>query len=129
MIRSIHDEADVTILLVEHHMNLVMGVSDRVVVLNFGKRIAVGSPRARCRPTRASSRRIWGRSRMALLELSGVNAHYGPIKALHGVSLSVDAGGVVALLGSNGAGKTTTLRAISGTVRTVAGPSISTVDP
>ncbi len=54
---------------------------------------------------------------MALLELSGVNAQYGPIKALHGVSLSVDAGGVVALLGSNGAGKTTTLRAISGTVR------------
>ena len=44
LIRSIHEEADVTILLVEHHMNLVMGVSDRVVVLNFGKRIAIGSP-------------------------------------------------------------------------------------
>jgi branched-chain amino acid transport system ATP-binding protein len=54
---------------------------------------------------------------MALLELSGVDASYGPISALHGVSLSVDPGGVVALLGSNGAGKTTTLRAISGTVR------------
>ena len=44
LIRSIHEEADVTVLLVEHHMNLVMGVCDRVVVLNFGKRIAVGSP-------------------------------------------------------------------------------------
>lgn len=54
---------------------------------------------------------------MALLELTDVVAGYGPITALHGVSLSVDSGGVVALLGANGAGKTTTLRAISGTVR------------
>ncbi len=54
---------------------------------------------------------------MALLELTGVNAAYGPIAALHGVSLSVDTGAIVALLGANGAGKTTTLRAISGTVR------------
>ena len=52
-----------------------------------------------------------------LLELRSVEARYGPIVALHGVSLSVHQGEVVALLGANGAGKTTTLRAISGTVR------------
>jgi branched-chain amino acid transport system ATP-binding protein len=52
-----------------------------------------------------------------LLELEGVEARYGPIKALHGVTMKVDDGEIVALLGANGAGKTTTLRAVSGTVR------------
>jgi branched-chain amino acid transport system ATP-binding protein len=53
-----------------------------------------------------------------LLELHDVVASYGPVKALHGISLSVDEGAIVAVLGANGAGKTTTLRAISHTVRT-----------
>jgi len=55
---------------------------------------------------------------MALLELDGVEASYGPLKALHGISLAVDEGQAVAILGANGAGKTTTLRAISGSVQT-----------
>jgi len=54
---------------------------------------------------------------MPLLELKDVEARYGAIRALHGVSLVVDEGEVVSLLGANGAGKTTTLRAISGAVR------------
>jgi branched-chain amino acid transport system ATP-binding protein len=53
----------------------------------------------------------------ALLELNDVSARYGQVAALHGISLTVGEGEVVALLGANGAGKTTTLRAVSGTVR------------
>jgi len=53
---------------------------------------------------------------MALLELDRVGARYGPVQALHDISLTVREGEVVAVLGANGAGKTTTLRAISGTV-------------
>lgn len=49
-----------------------------------------------------------------MLELVGVEAYYGKIKALHGISLRVEAGQMVCLLGANGAGKTTVLRTISG---------------
>lgn len=58
---------------------------------------------------------------MALLELRAVDTYYGRIQALHGVSLRLDKGEIVALIGSNGAGKTTTLRTISGLVRPAAG--------
>jgi len=53
-----------------------------------------------------------------LLELEDVRARYGPVEALHGVTLTVGEGEAVAVLGGNGAGKTTTLRAISGLVAT-----------
>src|SRR5579862_8251792 len=51
---------------------------------------------------------------MPVLEVEEIRAHYGAIEALKGVSLTVDEGEVVTLIGSNGAGKSTTLRAISG---------------
>jgi branched-chain amino acid transport system ATP-binding protein len=49
-----------------------------------------------------------------LLELEDVRVSYGRIEALHGISIGIDQGEVVALIGANGAGKTTTMRAISG---------------
>jgi branched-chain amino acid transport system ATP-binding protein len=54
---------------------------------------------------------------MSLLSIEGLDVRYGGVRALHGISLHVDEGEIVTLLGANGAGKTTTLRAISGLVR------------
>ena len=56
-----------------------------------------------------------------MLKVSSVSAAYGPIQALHDVSLEVGEGQIVTLLGANGAGKSSTLRVISGIVRPTAG--------
>ena len=58
---------------------------------------------------------------MALLEVDAIDCLYGRIRALQGVSLVVNEGEIVTLIGANGAGKTTTLRAISGLVKPAAG--------
>jgi branched-chain amino acid transport system ATP-binding protein len=58
---------------------------------------------------------------MALLEIEAIDVYYGRVQALRGVSLAVEEGEVVTLIGSNGAGKTTTVRTISGLIRPAAG--------
>ena len=56
-----------------------------------------------------------------MLEVQNLSVQYGAITAVHGISLSVPARGIVTLIGGNGAGKTTTLRAISGMVKPSSG--------
>jgi branched-chain amino acid transport system ATP-binding protein len=56
-----------------------------------------------------------------MLELRDLTVSYGAITALHGISIKVEAGSIVTLVGSNGAGKSTTLRAISGLVKVKSG--------
>jgi len=72
---------------------------------------------------------------MALLEVQGIHTYYGSIRALQGVSLHVDEGEIVTLIGANGAGKTTTLNSISGILHprqgsiSFAGEEISELPP
>jgi len=54
---------------------------------------------------------------MAMLELDDIHTYYGAIHALRGVSISIDEGEIVTLIGANGAGKSTTLRTISGLIK------------
>ena len=58
---------------------------------------------------------------MSLLKVEGLEANYGPVTALRGISIEVPEGGIVTLLGANGAGKSTTLKCISGVVKPKAG--------
>jgi ABC-type branched-subunit amino acid transport system ATPase component/ABC-type branched-subunit amino acid transport system permease subunit len=134
-------DAGVTVLLVEHDISLVMGISDTVNVLNYGRLIASGSPEVvkqdrgvieaylgtgHAAGTRVSTGDEGARTAPATepeiaLAVENLVAAYGSIQALHGVSISVGKGEVVAVLGANGAGKTTLLNTICGIVRPLSG--------
>src|SRR3954468_10689932 len=77
---------------------------------------------ARARPSRSSRTRRSRKPTLALsLEIAGVDAGYGAVRALHHVSLSVKAGETVALLGTNGNGKSTLMKCVMGIVRPARG--------
>ncbi|MFJ1301200.1 ATP-binding cassette domain-containing protein [Pseudomonadota bacterium AL_CKDN230030165-1A_HGKHYDSX7] len=133
LLRRIAD-AGVGVALVEHDMALVMAISDQLVVLDAGRRLAVGTP-AQVQNDPAVKQAYLGESleaqapaqrapRQAGPELLGVAdlvAGYGAEPVLHGISLQVRAGEMVALLGANGAGKSTLMRTLAGLHRSQSG--------
>jgi ABC-type branched-subunit amino acid transport system ATPase component len=129
LIRRLRDHHGYTIVLIEHKMDIVMAISDRITVMSAGRKIAEGTP-AQVQADRAVQDAYLGGLEHGLapvhdagahpgeplLRLEGVDAFYGLSHVLHGVSLTVREGEIVALLGRNGAGKTTTLKTIMGLV-------------
>ncbi|GAB3079401.1 branched-chain amino acid ABC transporter ATP-binding protein/permease [Bordetella muralis] len=126
LLRRIAD-AGIGVALVEHDMTLVMSISDQLVVLDAGRRLAVGTP-SEVQNDPAVKQAYLGESlevaskessttRTPGAELLGVDAlvaGYGAEPVLHGISLQVRAGEMVALLGANGAGKSTLMRTLAG---------------
>ena len=101
-------------------MGLVTRICDHVVVLDAGAVIARGRPEEVLRDPWVMAAYL-GEDKSSMLEVRGITVSYGAIEALTDVSLRVDAGDWVAILGSNGAGKSTLLRTISGLLRPTAG--------
>ncbi len=129
-------DAGVTVLLVEHDVDLVMDISDEVNCLDYGRLIACGLPEQVQKDEKviaaylgvergdvdlcATRHLVEGETCPVpedLLAVEDLVTSYGSIEALHGVSLTVPKGMVVAVLGANGAGKSTLLHTISGIVR------------
>jgi len=120
----------VTIILVEHVQALVQALAERVIVLDWGRKIAEGTAReiaenpevvrvylgtrgaevTREEPTRA------GPERPAVLQVEGVSVDYGKLRALRSIDFQLREGEIVAVLGANGAGKSSLARAIAGLV-------------
>jgi len=127
LIRTLH--RSLTIVLIDHDIDQVLALSDRITVLHQGRVIAEGGP-AEIQQNADVQTAYLGHLKLAaaagaagapaggepLLRVEGVDAFYGKSHVLHGVSLDVFPGELVALLGRNGAGKTTTLAAITGVV-------------
>ena len=115
LLDRIAKERALTLLFTEHDMEVVFSIADKIAVLHQGRIIATGAA-GRGAPERGGASRLpRGRQALtALLDVDGIHTAYGSSRVLFGISLDINAGECVCLLGRNGVGKTTTMRSIMG---------------
>ena len=127
--------ANIPVLIVEHDIDRVLGFSHRVTVMNQGEILMTGTPdevrtdeRVQAIYTGTGEVDATHAARAGapvnttqILRVEGVNAFYGKSHILHGASLDVREGEIVALVGRNGAGKTTLLKTLNGLLTPAAG--------
>ena len=118
MLCRIANDHKLTVLLIDHDMGFLMGLCSRVVVMDRGSIIAQGTPK-QVQSDPKAIRVTWGSQSM--LDVKGIDVFRDSVHVLKAVSLRVEEGEVVAIIGANGAGKTTMLRTISGLHKPEAG--------
>ena len=117
LIRSVHADEGKTVLMVEHHMEVVIGLAQRIAVLHGGRLLAVADARGdHAERDGAAGVPRGGALVPPLVSIQDLHVYLGESHVLQGISFDVPDGGVTALLGRNGVGKTTTLRALMGLV-------------
>ena len=119
LLRRAH-ELGVGICIIDHHVGLMAELCERLVVLHFGNKIADG-PVRRSAERSEGDRGVSGERGVSLLDVEDVWTAYGPIVVNCGVSIEVDEGEIVTIIGSNGAGKSTLLKTIAGLMRPKSG--------